>query len=726
MTLSARAKENSGESVVAHIRIDPGHPWRPPFGLERVGQPLVVVVEIESAPKSVQKYSLTSYRNGQEIGHREVPVTGRFPSTNRVTLATWPTELVLSASDPDGKAVALARNAIQPVGFEADAIAQPDTLINPIDLGTVLIPNDWLLLGSGQRASVGIAAICRTNHMIGSRARAWFESNPKKSSSSDIELAENQKTQINLILPTEPAKLDRDILHVTILDSAKKELWHKKIPTMLVHNKPKWPAFGATETKLRYDAPISLLSRETSQLSSMSYSNGWAPHLKDVVVSLPNGSRFVFWRGSSYVPFWAGRHNTGLSYEWAETGPLPEGFVDSVEPLMDKELRYGRVQIVESTAARVHVRWSYQSCDFNYKVWGDSAEEDFYFYPDGFGTRVLRLQSSLDADYELSEFIILTSQATYPFEVLPQKLVDVIFMDGQKRELSFPFLEPEQAESRKSRDMSAIYRVRLHKDETAAAIYFNPSDKKLPPAIFQPFYDRGYMVTPCYWGSHWPLARGKSTGGSIDDRIYFSPAHNSVMSWARSRPSPLSTRVLETIDTLGKSKPMMIQQWAWLIGTTDADDARLLEWAHSFEKPPSLEVQGARLGADSHSPERRAISLTIESETVTIILNPSVRCVNPVFELLRSPKILLGVKIGTRQMNSKDYAWDGRTLWLNASFDARTELQLKFSNSPRGSALDRGAASPGVPRSSPPTSAGGQTSLTPQQPTRRADWVAGE
>ena len=105
LTLSARAKENSGESVVAHIRIDPSHPWRPPFGLERVGQPLVVVVEIESAPKSAQKYSLTSYRNGQEIGHREVSVTGRFPSTNRVTLATWPTELVLSASDPDGKAM---------------------------------------------------------------------------------------------------------------------------------------------------------------------------------------------------------------------------------------------------------------------------------------------------------------------------------------------------------------------------------------------------------------------------------------------------------------------------------------------------------------------------------------------------------------------------------------------------------------------------------------------
>ena len=59
---------------------------------------------------------------------------------------------------------------------------------------------------------------------------------------------------------------------------------------------------------------------------------------------------------------------------------------------MDKELRYGRVEIVESTSARVHVRWSYQSTDFNYKVWGDEAVEDYYFYPDGFGTRVVDSQ----------------------------------------------------------------------------------------------------------------------------------------------------------------------------------------------------------------------------------------------------------------------------------------------------------------------------------------------
>jgi hypothetical protein len=411
----------------------------------------------------------------------------------------------------------------------------------------------------------------------------------------------------------------------------------------------------------------------------MSFDKGFDPKLNDVAVFLPNGARFVFWRGSSYVPFWAGRHNTALSYEWAETSPPKEGYADCVEPLMDKELRYGRVKIMESTKARVHVRWSYQSCDFKYKVWGDSAVEDFYFYRDGFGTRVLTLQSVPTGDYELSEFIILTPQETYPFSVLPSNLADILFVDGQKRELRFPFFPNEQGEKAKSRDMPAIYRVRLHKDETMAAVYFNPLDTKLPPAIFAPFFDKGQLVTPCYWGSHWPLARGKTTGWAIDDRVHFTPCHNSVMSWARSRPKPLRIAQVETLDTLGRSKPMLLQTWVWLIGMSDADDARLLEWAQSFAHPPSLELQGARLEAQSYIPERRAIRLIVEDSRVTMTIKPAPRCVNPVFELAGAPGPLTGVHLAGRPLGANDYAWDGKTLWIGATLIQNTPLRLEFA-----------------------------------------------
>ena len=64
-----------------------------------------------------------------------------------------------------------------------------------------------------------------------------------------------------------------------------------------------------------------------------------------------------------------------------------------------------------------------------------------------------------------------------------------------------------------SEDVPAIYRLRFGKDEQLAAIYFNPERDPAAGVVFAPFFDGGQMVTPCYWGSHWPLARGNSTGG---------------------------------------------------------------------------------------------------------------------------------------------------------------------------------------------------------------------
>jgi hypothetical protein len=132
--------------------------------------------------------------------------------------------------------------------------------------------------------------------------------------------------------------------------------------------------------KLRYDYPL-LSYSGSDEVTELPYDQAWAPERKDVVIALPNGSRFVFWRGAAYTPFWAGKHNTALNFEFAEAPRRPDG-LDCIDAASDKELRRSRVEIIESTAARVHVRWTTQPCDLNYKVWGESVTEDFYFYPD--------------------------------------------------------------------------------------------------------------------------------------------------------------------------------------------------------------------------------------------------------------------------------------------------------------------------------------------------------
>src|SRR5262249_40865040 len=138
---------------------------------------------------------------------------------------------------------------------------------------------------------------------------------------------------------------------------------------------------------------------------------------------------------------------------------------------------YGRVEIVESTPARVHVKWSYQSTDLHYKVWGDEAVEDYYFYPDGFGTRVLNLKTAPGAEYELSEFIILTPASTYPFDVLPGHLVDALTLDGKKTAFRFPFQPEKNGDPRQAYATPALYRLRLGHQEGQSAVFFTPGEK---------------------------------------------------------------------------------------------------------------------------------------------------------------------------------------------------------------------------------------------------------
>lgn len=680
MIPSVLIADGNDEKAAHQIHVDTGHPWRPPFGLERIGQPLTVTVEVPSHEPPSRKYRLAGYLEEKEISCHALLPAGKTTYTRHILFEKNPTELrLLAGSEPGEDPTELARQEVHVPEFEADAIARPDTIVNPVDLGAILPPADRLLLRGDQNASLDVAAIGRDRDLPKAQLSAWFESAPHDKAVASLPLARGRRTEKNMQLPSPPKQTDRDVLHVAITNGEGAEQWHKTIQTMLVQEAPDWPEFGATETKLRYDAPISVLA-EDGTLSSMDYSNGWDPRLNDVVVSLPNGSRFVFWRGASYIPFWAGRNNTGLCYEWAETPP-PEGFTDCVEPLMDKELRYGRVQIIESTVARVHVRWSYQSCDFYYKVWGDSATEDYFFYPDGFGTRVLDLKTVGDVRYELSEFIILTPQAAYPFSVLPSNLVDFLFLDGEKRKISFPFFHSEQGEKLNPRNVPMVYRIHLGKQEPHAAIYFNPNDTNLPN-VYGPFFNKGQIVTPVYWGNHWPLARGRTTTQAIDNRIHLTPAHNSVMTWGfEKRPLPIRTASLETLDALGQPKRMSLWRWAWLIGMTDAGDERLLEWAHSFTHPPGLDLQGARLDIDAYAAERRAIRLIIEDRTVAITIKPKVRCVNPVFELLGAPEILLSATLNDRPLKRGRYAWDGRTLWLKADIDKPETLKLQFRHS---------------------------------------------
>jgi hypothetical protein len=146
------------EKVTARLRVDAGNPWRPPFGLDRVGAQPVVHVELTAGQPLRREYSVVTYRNGTEVERMPValapnPTGGMWGKVTandsvlfgRVELSGIPDEVVLFARcESDGRITEVARQMVDWPEIEADATASPDRIINPVDLGVILVPHDRL------------------------------------------------------------------------------------------------------------------------------------------------------------------------------------------------------------------------------------------------------------------------------------------------------------------------------------------------------------------------------------------------------------------------------------------------------------------------------------------------------------------------------------------------------------------------------------------------------
>ena len=72
------------------IRLDTGHPWRPPFGLGRIGRPITVLVSASQRPEG-EKYVLTVLSRGKDVGQHDVRFSTDPPTRLACRSAQRPT-----------------------------------------------------------------------------------------------------------------------------------------------------------------------------------------------------------------------------------------------------------------------------------------------------------------------------------------------------------------------------------------------------------------------------------------------------------------------------------------------------------------------------------------------------------------------------------------------------------------------------------------------------------
>ena len=121
----------------------------------------------------------------------------------------------------------------------------------------------------------------------------------------------------------------------------------------------------------------------------------WEKHSRtrehaDIVIRFDDNRELVFWRGSSYLPYW----KTEKGKWYVEELVQRKGDGSGIRP--DRVNIYSHIRIIEASDARVVVHWRYVP-DFANASWDGWVDEYFTIYPDGICIRTIRRgQEKLD------------------------------------------------------------------------------------------------------------------------------------------------------------------------------------------------------------------------------------------------------------------------------------------------------------------------------------------
>jgi hypothetical protein len=321
----------------------------------------------------------------------------------------------------------------------------------------------------------------------------------------------------------------------------------------------------------------------------------------DVVVRFDDGGhRFVFWRGTSFIPCWV--TDTGVWYtnEFVERrghhSPNTEG---CVEPMSDKQCRFSHVRIIESNDARVVVHWRYAPIDVRYEHpftdpltgWSDWVDEYYTIYPNAVGVRKITAQTSRpDLWMEFQEAIVVNQPGTLPDDNIEYGAVSLCNMAGESKTYVWTedggpdFDGPENCN---------IMKINLKGSLQTFA--FAP-----PPEV------EGRMITPYEghgrrshfnWWDHWPVSQVASDGRGATSAE--RPSHSSLCHIALHEP--------ETWKPYAISDTMITK--IMVHGMTDKPVEGLVPLAKSWLQPAPISVSLGYLSA-TYDPTQLAYVIT--------------------------------------------------------------------------------------------------------------------
>jgi hypothetical protein len=348
-----------------------------------------------------------------------------------------------------------------------------------------------------------------------------------------------------------------------------------------------WKDFGAHFTHLDYHPSWNNLFRMSGQ--------------PDIVVSFDRQpGRYVLWHGVGYIPMMVTENGRWYSNEFNETW-----WEGCCEPMSDKKVVFGQVQVLEQGPARVVLKWRYPESNVGYRVygqdpqtgWGDWCDWYFTIYPDGTVTKRMRVYMEKMHSHEWQESMAIFGPDQHPEQVVETRpALYVATGGGEVRKYDWISAPPDKVDYKDV--ILHVVNMKADYDPYTIARFTGGN-------VYKARGPSPYSVFPAW--NHWPVAQIPSDGRFVHypDRA----AHSSLthVNWADSR---------------GFGDDGTFEEKVLLEGLSNAPAEKLLTLARSFVNPPAIKAAGEGLAA-AYDQNQRAYVLTrargdVSSMKVTI------------------------------------------------------------------------------------------------------------
>lgn len=352
-----------------------------------------------------------------------------------------------------------------------------------------------------------------------------------------------------------------------------------------------------------------------------------------VVIDFPGTTaRFVFWDKASYIPWWD-LDQAVFSNEFVES--WDNGVEGCAEPLQDRENRYSKVEIIENTAARVKVKWTYALNDAHYRIHANEwVEEIFSFYPDASGVREVVFWPNTDKDHEVMEAIYVVPPGIHTNQLLQPKRVSLKNLQGVEMDV-FAITNNQSAyHSLVSKNAQLIYTTHF-KQRAKPFVGIDLSPATLPLAAVNDI-DLGIgLLSDHFTRGHWPAS------------VYPVDGYN-VIGFARPAHFSLGNIHLLT------NRQQQPARYVFLQGLTTDSNQVDLQLAANWFSPVTI-VSNLPTNHIVYNKAERAYM--VEAGTAKRInFKPTNDLFHPAFVIKSNYEKLKRVAIGRRWLKKKEYS----------------------------------------------------------------------